>query len=244
MPHFSINSHWPFPTLVYHLVNPTIRDRLAVSPRTFAQHITALVHAGFTVVSARHAIDSPISDSANKIVLTFDDGYADNVQWALPVLAQRTCSATIFLSTAYIGRENLWNHRAQYRVRHASRAELRTWIKAGMDVQCHGHDHQCFLKLTDIELMRNLQRSVRAIHSLTTVTPFALAYPFGAHNRRVRKVAKAMFSHAFAVGPQSLADPHCLPRLYVDRDVRPQELVAWVRGVAEPTGFRSRKYYM
>lgn len=37
------------------------------------------------------------------VVVTFDDGYANNFHHALPVLQQFSVPATIFLATSYLG---------------------------------------------------------------------------------------------------------------------------------------------
>lgn len=42
------------------------------------------------------------------VVLTFDDGYANNLTVAAPLLAEYRFPATIFLATDYIGRDSFW----------------------------------------------------------------------------------------------------------------------------------------
>jgi len=43
------------------------------------------------------------------ICITFDDGYADNVEVALPLLKHHKLSATFFIATAYLDGGNMWN---------------------------------------------------------------------------------------------------------------------------------------
>jgi peptidoglycan/xylan/chitin deacetylase (PgdA/CDA1 family) len=45
---------------------------------------------------------------ARSVVLTFDDGYANNLHVAAPLLAAYGCTATIFLATDYLGRNLFW----------------------------------------------------------------------------------------------------------------------------------------
>ena len=45
---------------------------------------------------------------ARPLILTFDDGYRDNHDVALPILAHHRLPATVFLSTAYIGSPELF----------------------------------------------------------------------------------------------------------------------------------------
>ncbi|MES2116724.1 MAG: polysaccharide deacetylase family protein [Pseudomonadota bacterium] len=51
--------------------------------------------------------------------LTFDDGYADNVELALPVLRRQGLSACFFISTGYLGGGRMWNDSVIAHVRHA-----------------------------------------------------------------------------------------------------------------------------
>jgi peptidoglycan/xylan/chitin deacetylase (PgdA/CDA1 family) len=69
---------------------------------------------------ARHYNVMPLEDVARaltggsdslprrSIVLTFDDGYANNLSHAVPILQQFGLPATIFLATDYIGRERFY----------------------------------------------------------------------------------------------------------------------------------------
>lgn len=57
----------------------------------------------------------------NPIVITFDDGYLDNWQWAYPILKKYGLKATIFISPEYVDTrggirpnlEDVWNNRAR-----------------------------------------------------------------------------------------------------------------------------------
>jgi peptidoglycan/xylan/chitin deacetylase (PgdA/CDA1 family) len=43
------------------------------------------------------------------VALTFDDGYADNVELALPILARRGLAATFFIATSFLDGGRMWN---------------------------------------------------------------------------------------------------------------------------------------
>ncbi len=51
--------------------------------------------------------------------LTFDDGYADNVAVALPILRKRGLPATFFVATGFLRGETMWNDRVIEAVRRA-----------------------------------------------------------------------------------------------------------------------------
>src|SRR6478672_10470251 len=76
---------------------------LFITPRllTFQLHVLRLL--GYRFLTLRDAIAN--ADKNEKIaVLTFDDGYADNVTAALPVLRKFNAPATVFVITDDIGK--------------------------------------------------------------------------------------------------------------------------------------------
>jgi len=57
------------------------------------------------------------------VCVTFDDGYADNLQVALPVLQRWRIPATVFVSSGYIDRNSMWNDRVI--------ESVRQWVEKG-----------------------------------------------------------------------------------------------------------------
>ena len=52
--------------------------------------------------------------------ITFDDGYADNAEHALPLLQRHGLHATFFIATGYLNGGQMWNDRVIGAVRHAA----------------------------------------------------------------------------------------------------------------------------
>ena len=95
--------------LVYHRVVKVLSDpwSLAVTPEHFAEHLEA---------SRQHAVPLRLQQlsralakgpilSRRSVVVTFDDGYADNLYNAKPLLQRYDVPATIFLPSGFIGSE-------------------------------------------------------------------------------------------------------------------------------------------
>jgi peptidoglycan/xylan/chitin deacetylase (PgdA/CDA1 family) len=98
--------------LLYHSIAEDASDpwSLRVTPRHFAQHLEVLRKRARPValnelVPAGGAVAAP----ARRAAVTFDDGYADNLHHALPLLRRYDVPATIFLATGRIGSdEEFW----------------------------------------------------------------------------------------------------------------------------------------
>src|SRR5262245_44463727 len=94
--------------LMYHRVARVPCDPwgLAVSPERFAEQIDVLV--GRRRVIALGALAGALARGdapRDAAAVTFDDGYADVLTEAVPVLERYGCPATVFLTTGAIGRD-------------------------------------------------------------------------------------------------------------------------------------------
>lgn len=95
--------------LLYHRINPMEDDiyHLTVSPKNFEEQVRFLKN-NFPILRFE---EDWTEGSGNGVVITFDDGYADNYKYALPILEKYQVPATIFVSTGYVdvGREYWWD---------------------------------------------------------------------------------------------------------------------------------------
>jgi peptidoglycan/xylan/chitin deacetylase (PgdA/CDA1 family) len=99
--------------LAYHRVASLSTDPqlLAVSPNRFDEQMAALRQA-FAPVSLAEAVASHRhGEPSSGVVLTFDDGYSDNLHKALPILERHEFPATVFVTSGYVGetREFWWD---------------------------------------------------------------------------------------------------------------------------------------
>lgn len=94
--------------LLYHSVQNVRTDPFGVrvSPRHFAQHMAAL-RAHANPMSLIELVDRLGSGDLppKSVAVTFDDGYADNLQHAFPAMKRYAIPGTVFIATGYIGRD-------------------------------------------------------------------------------------------------------------------------------------------
>lgn len=101
--------------LMYHHVADVERDPwgLAVSPAHFAEHLEVLRASGRPLLT-QEGLEAALRTERlprRAVVVTFDDGYADNAELALPALERADVPATVFVSTGAIDadREMWWD---------------------------------------------------------------------------------------------------------------------------------------
>ena len=113
--------------LIYHRVVPA-EDALFPSLPTaqaFDRQIRALAEQ-FNVLPLAEAIARLRERSlpARAACITFDDGYADNAEVALPILQRHGCPATFFIATDFLDGGRMWNDTVIEIVRRASGPRL------------------------------------------------------------------------------------------------------------------------
>ncbi|PWF23113.1 polysaccharide deacetylase family protein [Corticimicrobacter populi] len=93
------------PVLMYHHISPATNG-LATSPANFASQMRWLARHGWQTLSCAQLqsfLQEGVSVPAKSVLLTFDDGYLDNWQYAHPVLKEHGFSAAMFLVTGWVG---------------------------------------------------------------------------------------------------------------------------------------------
>jgi len=123
--------------LMYHRVEelPTDPQLLAVQPPNFAEHLEVL-RRSFRVLSLGELVEalSRRRLPRHAVVLTIDDGYADNLSNARPLLESFDIPATVFVTTGSIGgKREFWWDELERLVLHPGRLprNLRLSIRGG-----------------------------------------------------------------------------------------------------------------
>ena len=191
-----------FLTLSYHIIDRAIQDDIAISEEAFVAQLDHLRKEGYCTLSLEQALDD--IDGRQKapprsLLLTFDDGYADNMRSALPLLQKYGMRATLFIISAYVGESNRWNPRACYDTRPMTWDELRAWLAGGCDIGGHSHRHLCMTRLNVEELQEAMQVNKRLLEERLQIIPRAFAYPYGRFNQAVQDVVRQHYEMAFAV---------------------------------------------
>jgi len=192
------------PVLCYHRIGGPLELGVTRMGRSvFARQMTALARAGWRTLSlqefagrtvqvgAQHA--APLHNRSREFLLTFDDGYASLARNAYPVLADLGFTAATFLITDFVGRKNAWDVRYTWnRLQHLSWPEIERWRGRGFEFASHGATHRRLTWLDDAAVATELgsSRDVLAAR-LGADAARAVAYPFGAVDARVVRLARS-----------------------------------------------------
>ena len=190
------------PTLCFHSVRNNLDgDSFAVTPEKFTE-IMKFVSEKFGTwdMNELHLLIAEKKFiSENKVLITFDDGYKDNYDIALPILRRFGVKAVFFLLPPFFGKNNLWNPRSEVIIDHLSVDEARLIANEGHTIGSHGMTHQRLTKFSDSIIESALRESKSQLESLFGSTVSCYAYPYGATDSRVNKIAKKIYTYSFGV---------------------------------------------
>jgi peptidoglycan/xylan/chitin deacetylase (PgdA/CDA1 family) len=188
-----------------------------LSPAVFAAELRRLARSGYRPVSEADLLRALYQGAPlprRPVLLTFDDGYVDDVKTVLPLLELRGWPASFFVITGRVGLP-----------------EFLTWPQiqqldlAGMDVGSHTVDHVALANLRPRARDRELRASREALEEHLGHPVDWFAYPYGSYDAAtVRAVRRAGYLLAFTTDPRfelCAATPWSEPRLTV-RGISPR----------------------
>lgn len=202
--------------LTYHSVDPS-GSPVSVDPATFLRQLDWLAEGPVRVTDVETLLG--LSDDADAVALTFDDGFANFANVAWPLLNERSLPATLFVVAGRVGTDNRWNGQAEEGI---PRRELLDWDELsrlaaeGVTLASHGMTHRPLGGGDPDRIRRELADSRALIRERTGVDPRGFAYPYGDADDFCRQVAAAHFDWACTteLAPLDRSDrTYALPRL-------------------------------
>ncbi|WP_230423364.1 polysaccharide deacetylase family protein [Streptomyces radicis] len=233
----------PLWLLMYHSVAYTSPDpyRVTVTPDRLHQQLGWLRRRGLRGVSVGELLRARAAGRAARLVgLTFDDGYRDFLDTAVPLLRGHGCTATVFVLPGRLHGSNAWDAEGP-RKRLLNAEGIREVAAAGMEVGSHGMTHETLRRATPQVLEREVAGSRAALEDLLGSPVPGFCYPYGGVDRRaIEAVRAAGYAYACAVDPGRLTGQFALPRIHVgERDsvrrLRLKQLLHPVRRRSLPT---------
>lgn len=211
----------PVPILMYHNIARVPREieryrSLYVSPARFARQMSLLHGLGYRGLSMRDAMPHLRGEKAGKVVvITLDDGYADNLESALPVLQRHGFTATCYVVSSRVGQYNRWDASKLGICKPLmSPAQLQEWTAAGQEVGAHTRSHPHLTRCNDSELRDEVLGSRAELEDLLAQPVTQFCYPYGDHDPRVVQAAIEAGYHAATTTRRGRARPSGSPGLW------------------------------
>ena len=172
------------PVLMYHSISdkPIGLTELSVTTQDFDKQMKYLSDNGYTPIfldglDYAYMISKPI-------FITIDDGYADNYEYAYPILKKYNFRATIFMISNMVDKPG-----------YLSASQIHQ-MEDVISFQSHTVDHTKLDKLSAKDIDREFSESQKALANLTQKPVYALAYPYGTYTNDVLTTAAKYYQCA------------------------------------------------
>lgn len=187
----------PISVLFYHRVADHTPNPWTISCADFERQINLLRRSfdviGLDEVQRRiRAVDS----RRPAVAITFDDGYQDNNQFALPLLTQLRLPCTYFVSVDNVQKGIGFQHDIDSGESIATNTmdELRHWSRSGVEIGLHTRTHFDFSKADDEQTIENEIFSAHAELTACIEKPIRyFAVPFGTEAQLRPAVINAVY---------------------------------------------------
>lgn len=219
-------AHGLIPVLMYHRVQPDdasadeIEPGMFVGVSTFEKHIGWLAKR-FDLVTLSEALDVAHPSNGRRLaVITFDDGWRDNLTHAWPILRRYNARATIFLVTDWVGQI----HTPQKEF--LSPEEVRVLANQGIEMGAHTMSHPRLDEASHERIEFEMQTSKAAVAAWTGRPCRTFAYPYGRFSDHAVEAAARHFDGAVAVGGGWWAGGQPLSR--IPRIAIHEDMTRWI----------------
>lgn len=230
----------PIPILMYHSVTMNVSatfQKWAVTPALFANHLAYLRQQHYTLLTITELLTAIDQNTlpARPLVLTFDDGFADFYDDALPILRSFDAPATLYVVAGLVGKTSRWLATAGEGLR-----PLMTWQQLA-ELPHHHIEigaHTCYHPQLDTISLAQAREEIVCAKTwlekrlLRPVNSFA--YPHGYHSRTIRNmVIEAGYDSACGVKHALSAvadDRFALSRIIITADTSVDDLALLIQG--------------
>lgn len=218
-----MSPRWP-QVLMYHAVCPPQNNPNSIftSPELFQAQMRYLKQRDLRGVSMQELRQAESVGNARRLIgLTFDDGYEDFLQNAVPVLERFGFSATVFVVGGMLGGENNWQFRYNPRpqLNLLSVEGVREVSARGMEVGSHTMTHMPLFGTEQELLEEEVSSSRRVLSEVLGQAVDGFCYPYGAiDSAAVQAVRRAGYAYACATVTRVERNAYDLPRITVAED--------------------------
>jgi peptidoglycan/xylan/chitin deacetylase (PgdA/CDA1 family) len=233
------------PILSYHSISDE-QSSISISTNIFEKQIIFLKKLSYETVN----FDEIDPNKKNQIILTFDDGYKDILINALPILKKYNFKATCFFVTNLIGKNNNWdNKKENYKIKELMNPDdIKKWYENGMSVQSHSHNHLDLTKLSNMEIINELEYSKKYLKEKFNIKSDVFCYPFGKVNRNVYEITKKIYKNAVTTNRSRYnINKHnriLIPRIDMGKKISLIKLYLKLKTFYEDINFKNNELYL
>ncbi|MFR9776602.1 polysaccharide deacetylase family protein [Micromonospora sp. MS34] len=234
------------PVLCYHSVGDVPRDdtlRWSVSPGDFDEQMALIRerdHTPMTVSDYAAVLRGAAPLPPRPVLITFDDGFPDLAETALPVLLRHRLTATAYVIVARVGTAP-----SPHGDPSLDWDQLRELRSHGVEIGSHSWRHRALDCLGPAGLHQEVAASRQLLEDRMGASVRSFAYPYGYHSNAVRTAVRAA-GYSSACGVKNALshrddDVFAIARVLIERDTGAAGIEALLRGTGWPLAWRGER---
>jgi len=235
------------PLLLYHSISDRSTSSYqtwTVSPDLFDRHMSLLRDRGYlpmTVTEIVKLMQTGAVFPGRLVGITFDDGLADFLEGAAPILKKYGFAATLYVATGFVGETSRWLDDLGERER-----PMLTWKQIAsleqVEIGSHGHGHLQMDIISESQAVEEIVKSKKILEDKLDRRIESFAFPHGYHTGKLLKILEQTGYTSACVVDHAMAneadDVFALPRIIVASDVSTSMLDEYLQG----NGLRQRSF--
>lgn len=185
---------------MYHNIIPENGQGLTIGIKNFEAQCKFLASEDYSTHHFAELLNCASLEGKKNCMITFDDAYVHQLQYAVPILQKYKLKATFFVPLAYVGKTDAWNSGT---LQIMTVSELRSLPSETIELAYHSFYHRNYAALTTEEISEDTQQCFELVAKHELNFTKVLAYPFGKYLKKEPEKAqfvKLLQQHDFKLG--------------------------------------------
>jgi len=152
--------------------------------------------------------------------------------------------------SSLIGSKNYWDSdKNKYTQKELmSKSDIIEWIKNGMYLGSHSHNHINLTKLSEDKIKDELRKSKHELENITGIQINSFSYPFGRINKDVYNSVKNIFKNAVTTNRSRynpyIHDKYLIPRINMSNNINKFKLFLKIKTIYEDIKYNENQLQM
>ena len=233
------------PVLMYHSISDD-KSILSVSPSKFLEQMKFLRKSGYNSIN----FNQIYTENRKPIIITFDDGYKDNLINALPILKKYNFKSTCFVVSDFIGESNKWdeNKNNYFYKELLTKNDIVEWLSHGMSIGSHGKSHKSLTELDEEQIRNEIYNSKNEIQDFVGTNIDTFSYPFGQINKYSAEAVREIYNFGVTTVRSRFNTikhkTYYIPRIHMSNDLSNFKIFLKLKTIYEDIRYNEKQLYM
>ena len=222
--------------LGYHSIIDDPADPWSISPDEFSAQMTIIAKKKIRVLSLDYCINQLQQGivPGNSVVITFDDGYRNFLQNAVPILQKHNFHATLFVPVNNIGKISSWS-KPESKRNLLEWSDLKDIAQLGYSIGSHGLNHVDLTSLETIDMSEEIIDSKKILEDRLGNPVYSFACPYSkCSEREAIEIERAGYLCSCGPGKKYgnglMTDKFMLGRSFIHKHDSHQDFINQING--------------